>query len=99
MKTTLILFSLFILLIACKHKDAHSMKEHIHESDIYYTCSMDPQVMQHKPGKCPICHMDLTPVSAKQLRSKGIISLSDQQILLGNIKTQKIHLDNIHEQR
>jgi hypothetical protein len=25
----------------------------------YYTCSMHPQVHQAKPGKCPICGMEL----------------------------------------
>jgi len=28
----------------------------------YYTCSMHPQVMQDKPGNCPICGMKLVPV-------------------------------------
>ena len=27
-----------------------------------YTCSMHPQVLQHEPGDCPICRMDLVPV-------------------------------------
>lgn len=28
-----------------------------------WTCSMHPQVRQNKPGQCPICGMNLTPVS------------------------------------
>ena len=32
-----------------------------------WTCSMHPQVRMPKPGKCPICGMDLVPVS--QLKS------------------------------
>src|ERR1035438_7569912 len=27
-----------------------------------YTCGMHPQVIQNKPGNCPICGMKLTPV-------------------------------------
>ena len=27
-----------------------------------WTCPMHPQVMEDKPGKCPICGMDLVPV-------------------------------------
>src|SRR4029079_6950023 len=27
-----------------------------------YTCGMHPQVIQPKPGNCPICGMKLTPV-------------------------------------
>jgi len=28
----------------------------------WWTCSMHPQIRQPKPGKCPICFMDLVPV-------------------------------------
>ena len=28
----------------------------------YYTCGMHPWVILPKPGLCPICHMDLTPI-------------------------------------
>jgi Cu(I)/Ag(I) efflux system membrane fusion protein len=31
------------------------------DKNIFYTCSMDPQIKEDKPGKCPICHMALTP--------------------------------------
>ncbi|MHC4186150.1 MAG: heavy metal-binding domain-containing protein [Planctomycetota bacterium] len=30
-----------------------------------WTCSMHPQIRQPKPGKCPICFMDLVPVSSE----------------------------------
>ena len=29
-----------------------------------WTCSMHPQVIQDKPGLCPICHMQLVPLKA-----------------------------------
>lgn len=28
-----------------------------------WTCGMHPQVIQDKPGDCPICHMKLTPLN------------------------------------
>ncbi len=28
----------------------------------FYTCSMHPQVREKKPGRCPICHMNLTKI-------------------------------------
>ncbi len=44
-----------------------------------YTCSMHPQIVQDKPGNCPICGMTLTPkveapkpVAAKQLYTCGM---------------------------
>lgn len=79
-----------ILLFACEKKT----ESHNHAADTYYTCSMDPQVIEHKPGKCPICHMELTPVSAKQLQGKSI-RLSNEQILLANIQTKIVGFDNI----
>ncbi len=30
-----------------------------------WTCSMHPHVKQAKPGKCPICEMDLVPAPSK----------------------------------
>lgn len=36
----------------------------------YYTCSMHPQVHEHKPGKCPICGMPLIKVSGKKHEAK-----------------------------
>jgi RND family efflux transporter MFP subunit len=35
-----------------------------------YTCGMHPQVIEHKPGNCPICSMKLTPVR-KQAATEG----------------------------
>jgi Cu(I)/Ag(I) efflux system membrane fusion protein len=46
---------------------------------------MDPQIKEDKPGKCPICHMDLTPIKKN---SNFWNSKSDQQIKLGNITTK-----------
>lgn len=62
-------------------------KEEKTNSDVYYTCSMDPQVVETKPGNCPICKMPLTPVKKDHSSHEGGLHLSDQQIQLGNIKT------------
>lgn len=32
------------------------------EAKVYYTCAMHPQIKEDKPGKCPICHMNLTKI-------------------------------------
>jgi len=50
---------------------------------------MDPQIKEDKPGKCPICHMGLTPIKHNDTEVNEI-SLSKQQIQLGNITTQTI---------
>ncbi|PVX47543.1 Cu(I)/Ag(I) efflux system membrane fusion protein [Flavobacterium sp. 103] len=93
MKTLKIITLLSILLmvmIACnsKNKEDHSGHKMTDETT-FYTCSMDPQIKEDKPGKCPICHMHLTPVKLDKTNSNEI-SLSKQQIRLGNISLQSI---------
>ncbi len=70
-----------IILTSCQQQ------QHQEESDVYYTCSMDPQVMELKPGNCPICKMPLTPVKKDHSYNSGYLQLSDQQVQLGNITT------------
>lgn len=74
-----------LVMLSCKTK-----KETPKEADTYYTCSMDPQVVESKPGKCPICHMELTKVTKTHGDKDGEIQLSNQQIQLGNILTDTI---------
>jgi membrane fusion protein, copper/silver efflux system len=88
----LIVFSSLMLLmmmlfISCKNKT----KTATTDSDIYYTCSMDPQVVESKPGKCPICHMELTAVKkSAQQENNDELALSPEQMQLGNIRTDTI---------
>ncbi|HMC86481.1 MAG TPA: heavy metal-binding domain-containing protein, partial [Chitinophagaceae bacterium] len=67
------------------------------QPDVYYTCSMHPQVHEAKPGKCPICKMELIAVN-KSGNATDEIELSDQQILLGNIQVDTIRNGSIGEQ-
>ena len=77
-------FLLLFTLIGCGGKEKENHDGHTEKSNTFYTCSMDPQVKEDKPGKCPICHMDLTPIVSNDGNSNEI-NLSDQQIKLGNI--------------
>lgn len=88
-KNISILFLLFTALIACNTKNKEDHSKHATKESVYYTCAMDPQIKESKPGKCPICHMDLTPVT-KEDSATNEIALSDQQIKLGNITMQTI---------
>ena len=74
-----------LMLAACKNKKPGEVTK----ADTYYTCSMHPQIMQEKPGTCPICHMDLIAVS-KSKETRDEIMLSDEQIQLGNIQTDTL---------
>lgn len=62
-----LLLSLLLVLsfnISCSPKEDSKNKsnvakdEHVHTEEVW-TCPMHPQIRQDKPGKCPICHMDL----------------------------------------
>lgn len=49
--------------------------EHVHaggDEVAYYTCSMHPSVRQQSPGTCPICAMNLTPVTQAEVQTGTI---------------------------
>jgi Cu(I)/Ag(I) efflux system membrane fusion protein len=75
-----------LVLLSCKNKKKVAMQE----PDVFYTCSMHPQIMQNTPGDCPICGMDLIKVEKKKAASDESIMLSDQQIQLGNIQVDSV---------
>ncbi|MDD5010615.1 MAG: efflux RND transporter periplasmic adaptor subunit [Phycisphaerae bacterium] len=53
-----------------------------------WTCSMHPQIRQPKPGKCPICFMDLIPVNRQDIQaSERQISFSPEAVKLMDIQT------------
>lgn len=60
--------------------------------NVFYTCSMDPQVMEKRPGTCPICKMDLVRVEIDPNQKAGELRLSEQQIQLANIQTDTVRL-------
>lgn len=93
MRYLIIIAAAFFLFASCKNKKAIPK-----DPDTYYTCSMDPQVVEYKPGKCPICKMDLTPVRKKNGEKKDELQLSEQQIQLGNIQTDTIRNGTIGDQ-
>ena len=84
MNRILILFFSLLLLASCSGKKVAK------DSDVFYTCSMDPQVVSDKPGNCPICGMPLTQVKKSAVANTDDIELSDQQIQLGNIRTDTL---------
>jgi len=80
-----------LLLAGC----GSSTPEKAADPDTYYTCSMDPQVIEHHPGKCPICHMELTPVKKSMADMEGMVRLSNEQIKLGNITTDTVRAGGV----
>lgn len=57
----------------------------------WWTCSMHPQIHQPKPGKCPICFMDLIPVASSHADvGERQISFSPAAIKLMEVATTPV---------
>jgi Cu(I)/Ag(I) efflux system membrane fusion protein len=59
-------------------------------ADQLWTCSMHPQIKLNEPGDCPICGMDLIPVTTS--RSSGstdpmVYEMTAEAIALANVQT------------
>ena len=100
MKTFLTIACIVILFTACKNsnKADSSPPEHAAHGPVYYTCSMHPQVMEDKPGNCPICGMKLIQVTKSAMPENDGVQLSEQQMKLGNILTDTIGNEMISDQ-
>jgi Cu(I)/Ag(I) efflux system membrane fusion protein len=55
----------------------------------HYTCSMHPSVKQPGPGKCPICGMDLVPVTKEQ-QAEGVVLIDDARRQLIGVRTSPV---------
>ncbi len=58
-----------------------------------YTCSMHPQVRQDEPGDCPICGMELIPVSEEgdeQEDDPFIFAMQDRYSTWANVRTTRV---------
>jgi Cu(I)/Ag(I) efflux system membrane fusion protein len=71
------------------HKD--SLQTAVEEKHQIWTCSMHPQIRQPKPGKCPICFMDLILVNQENTGStERQLSLSPEAVKLMEIETTPV---------
>ncbi|MCJ8166756.1 efflux RND transporter periplasmic adaptor subunit [Pontibacter sp. E15-1] len=84
----IVLLVLALATVACQSELSHEHDDALADGTTY-TCPMHPQVVQQEPGTCPVCHMDLVPVSQSG-KDSGELMLSENQMLLGNIKTSKV---------
>lgn len=84
------------------HAEAHNHDMHGTSHDLVqdesgvWTCSMHPQIRQDKPGKCPICGMDLIPLKKNVISGGDAVSdpdairLSDEAMALADVQTTRV---------
>lgn len=64
------------------------------KKDTIWTCSMHPQIKLHKPGKCPICFMNLIPLesdkSEEPAADSRLITLSETAKKLAEVQTAAV---------
>lgn len=89
MRYIMMVMAAALLLGACQGRKKEATTAAV-PSDTVYTCSMHPQVMQDRPGKCPICGMELIPVRRSQGMGEDGVQLSDQQVQLGGIRVDTV---------
>jgi len=73
----------------------HAGPEHEHpnvqtaaQAPTVWTCSMHPQIRQPKPGKCPLCFMDLIPLATEDsVVGERQISFSQEALKLMEVQT------------
>ncbi|MCD9017991.1 efflux RND transporter periplasmic adaptor subunit [Parachryseolinea silvisoli] len=101
MKHILFITIAFIFFACSQEKQADEHASHDRakkeSSATKYTCPMHPNVVQDGPGKCPVCGMDLVPKNANTTEATGDLMLTDSQIKLANITTQKVSVQSIGE--
>lgn len=87
------LMGLTVLWESCKPQNTEKVAD-----NVFYTCSMDPQVMEKKPGTCPICKMALTKIVIDPNMKNQGLKLSDQQKKLANVQVETVALRPLGEE-
>ena len=87
----IILAFLFGMIVSGGNSENHSHENQAETEGTettFWTCSMHPNIQQLKPGKCPICGMDLIPVVKGSSTDEGIrqISLSKNARKLAEVE-------------
>ncbi len=84
-----VIYVILLLLLfgftSCKSKTTVTTEN---ETNQTYTCPMHPQIVQEKPGTCPICGMDLVPFD--KTNKEANLVLGTAQRLLANVITDTI---------
>ena len=100
MQRILYFTAIALTLFACsqeKQAAEHATHDHAKEAAARtkYTCPMHPNVIQDDPGQCPVCGMDLVSKADTATAATEDLMLTDSQIKLANITTQRVSVQSI----
>jgi Cu(I)/Ag(I) efflux system membrane fusion protein len=65
----------------------------LNTEETIWTCSMHPQIRQSEPGECPLCGMDLIPLSnnnSEKKKDNFTFTMSEESTALANVQTYKV---------
>jgi Cu(I)/Ag(I) efflux system membrane fusion protein len=80
--------------VALSNDNGHNHDENAVSGQVW-TCSMHPQIRMSEPGDCPICGMDLIPVSESQSDGNPMsIKMSPTAMQLANVQTAIVSKGN-----
>jgi Cu(I)/Ag(I) efflux system membrane fusion protein len=70
-------------------RNTNAEQAHDHTEETIWTCSMHPQIRMNEPGACPLCGMDLIPLSsdANEDGDPMEIRMSPTAMQLANVQT------------
>ncbi len=103
MKTKLVLTFGFLLILsfpvaaqqeATQNHSAHGLEKQDTKKGTIWTCSMHPQIRLPKPGKCPLCRMDLIPIETNSTEPSDnnapTLTLNERASKLMEIRTSLV---------
>ncbi|MFT6632235.1 MAG: multidrug efflux pump subunit AcrA (membrane-fusion protein) [Bacteriovoracaceae bacterium] len=80
-----IFICILLIGVSCQKETSTSNNSTINNKEsktkVYYTCSMHPQIKEDKPGKCPICHMNLTKIEIDDEDDVPVVSTPPEKDL------------------
>jgi Cu(I)/Ag(I) efflux system membrane fusion protein len=71
-------------------KPGNTENSGVSDQENIWTCAMHPEVRRNEPGKCPICGMDLVPLSQDISADPGAIHLTSEALELGKVMTSVV---------
>ncbi|MCB9289373.1 MAG: efflux RND transporter periplasmic adaptor subunit [Lewinellaceae bacterium] len=76
-------------------QDSHQHQETAEPAAEVWTCSMHPQIRQNEPGNCPICGMELIPLSEASASDNPLVmEMTPEAVKLANVQTVAVSSTN-----